>query len=226
MTKRETDGTKPETENARPDHGDGEGFLGRWARRKSEARAADLAPLDGDPEAAAGETDIQPDERPQPVDPPAFDVESLPDIDSLGPGSDFSVFMQAGVPSALKTKALRKLWLVKPELANLDGLLDYGEDLTGSFKVVDHLKTAYQVGKGFLKDDDIVDPDEKTVVDDGDQDLSEQPMIKPADDDPIAERVEKPAETDEVCETNAKGSSEKPASGVSTTFRSRRHCQD
>jgi hypothetical protein len=82
-----------------------------------------------------------------------FDVKSLPDIDSLGPSSDFSVFMQAGVPSELKTKALRKLWRVKSELANLDGLIDYGEDLTGSFKVASHLKTAYEVGRGFLRDD-------------------------------------------------------------------------
>src|SRR6056297_865340 len=35
--------------------------------------------------------------------------------------------------------------------ANLDGLLDYGEDFTDSATVVDNLQTAYQVGKGMLK---------------------------------------------------------------------------
>ena len=130
-----------------------EGFLGRWSRRKSEARAADdnaSADLQVDQDAPPSETDIDQVNHP----PAAVDPGSLPDIDKMEAGSDFSVFMQAGVPKELKTKALRKLWRVKPELANLDGLIDYGEDLTGSFKVVDHLKTAYEVGKGFLKDDE------------------------------------------------------------------------
>lgn len=136
------------------------GFLGRWSRRKAEANTAEEA----DPALSADlqEPDPQSDLAPREADPaaedksepPAFDVASLPDIDSLGSGSDFSMFMQTGVPTELKNKALRKLWRVKPELANLDGLLDYGEDLTGSFKVVEHLKTAYEVGRGFLRDQD------------------------------------------------------------------------
>ncbi|MGI9434396.1 MAG: DUF3306 domain-containing protein [Geminicoccaceae bacterium] len=134
-----------------------EGFLGRWSRRKSEARTAEdahqVVSLENEQseEAEVGEVGIESDAA-------AFDPSTLPDIDKMDAGSDFSVFMQSGVPPALKTKALRKLWRLKPELANLDGLIDYGEDLTGSFKVVDHLKTAYQVGKGFLSDED--KPDE------------------------------------------------------------------
>lgn len=141
-----------------------EGFLGRWSRRKAEAKTADdTAAVDPEilPEAEA--SDGTPAKR-QPDEPPAFDVSTLPDIDGLGPGSDFSMFMQAGVPAELKTKALRKLWRIKPELANLDGLLDYGEDLTGSFKVVDHLKTAYQVGRGFLKDQADQAPDDGETI--------------------------------------------------------------
>jgi hypothetical protein len=148
---------------------DGEGFLGRWSRRKAEARlpaASDLPAADAEGRKAGRA--IEPDEqRPSagadtepPTPPPAAEIE-LPDIDQMGPGSDFRVFMQAGVPSALKIRALRKLWRVKPELANLDGLLDYGEDLTGSFKVMDHLKTAYQVGRGFIRDDQDPRPEEK-----------------------------------------------------------------
>ena len=134
-----------------------EGFLSRWSRRKAGARETQPT-AETDPAASiqdVGSEDTSENSLPEgqePGEPPEFDVSTLPDLDSLGPGSDFSPFMQAGVPSALKTKALRKLWRVKPELANLDGLIDYGEDLTGSFKVVDHLKTAYEVGRGFLKD--------------------------------------------------------------------------
>ncbi|MGI9419975.1 MAG: DUF3306 domain-containing protein [Geminicoccaceae bacterium] len=144
-----------------------EGFLSRWSRRKAEAKTADdTAALDPEVVPEAETSDETPSPR-DPAEPAEFDVSTLPDIDSLGPGSDFSMFMQAGVPPALKTKALRKLWRVKPELANLDGLLDYGEDLTGSFKVVDHLKTAYEVGRGFLKDQADQAPDDEKAPDEG-----------------------------------------------------------
>ena len=35
-------------------------------------------------------------------------------------------------------------------LANVDGLVDYGEDFTDAALVVENLQTAYQVGKGML----------------------------------------------------------------------------
>jgi hypothetical protein len=130
-----------------------ESFLGRWSRRKAEARTPPAtSPAETEAETASTEHQESITDPDQVNRPPAAAVE-LPDIDQMGAGSDFRVFMQPGVPPALKTKALRKLWRVKPELANLDGLLDYGEDLTGSFKVMDNLKTAYEVGRGFLRDD-------------------------------------------------------------------------
>lgn len=166
---------------------DDEGFLGRWSRRKTAARTSDeTIPAQRADEL---ETEDEPGElnAPEQAEAPPFDPATLPDIDSMDAGADFSVFMQAGVPPALKTKALRKLWRVKPELANLDGLLDYGEDLTGSFKVVDHLKTAYEVGKGFLRDDDQGEagtegPDEDGVIDD-------HAAIAKADDQPAEAAV-------------------------------------
>ncbi len=151
-----------------------EGFLGRWSKRKAEARIDDeVTHVDLRDGQASGftETDAeQVDQQPAAVDPA-----TLPDIDKMEAGSDFSIFMQAGVPQELKTKALRKLWRVKPELANLDGLIDYGEDLTGSFKVVDHLKTAYEVGKGFLTDDEPQQP--KTVSSGNKEDLPDSSDI-------------------------------------------------
>jgi len=75
----------------------------------------------------------------------------LPDPDALQPGDDFSAFMAKAVPDRIRRRALRRLWLSNPALANLDGLLDYGEDFTDSATVVENLQTAYQVGKGMLK---------------------------------------------------------------------------
>ncbi|MGI9494257.1 MAG: DUF3306 domain-containing protein [Geminicoccaceae bacterium] len=182
------DGPGPKTlENPSTD----EGFLGRWSRRKAEARAPDdnaSADLPVDQETPPSATDTEQVDQP----PPTVDPASLPDIDKMEAGSDFSVFMQAGVPRELKTKALRKLWRVKPELANLDGLIDYGEDLTGSFKVVDHLKTAYEVGKGFLKDEEAQEEGQ----------IASEAKHDAANDRTITEDEEKPDEIDRMTENH------------------------
>lgn len=75
----------------------------------------------------------------------------LPDPDSLGQGDDFKAFMQAAVPDHLRRRALRRLWVSNPVLANLDNLVDYAEDYTDAATVLPDMKTAYQVGKGMLR---------------------------------------------------------------------------
>lgn len=81
-------------------------------------------------------------------------AEDLPDIETLDETSDFSAFLREGVPEELQRRALRKLWRLDPVLANLDGLVDYGEDFTDAALVVDNLKTAYKVGRGLVRDDE------------------------------------------------------------------------
>ncbi len=75
----------------------------------------------------------------------------LPDPDTLEPGTDVADFMKAAVPDRLRRRALRRLWRINPVLANVDGLVDYGEDFTDAATVVENLQTAYQVGKGMLR---------------------------------------------------------------------------
>ena len=66
-----------------------------------------------------GETDANSEAPPvEPLD--------LPSIESLDEDSDFSVFMQQGVPDDLRQLALRKLWRICPD--EIDGLDDYDED--------------------------------------------------------------------------------------------------
>lgn len=74
----------------------------------------------------------------------------LQDPDTLKAGDDFSAFMAKAVPTRLRNRALRKLWLSNPALANLDALVDYGEDFTDSAMAVENIQTTYQVGKGML----------------------------------------------------------------------------
>lgn len=76
---------------------------------------------------------------------------NLPDPDTLGLGDDFTAFMAKAVPDQIRRRALRALWRSNPVLANVDMLVDYGEDFTDSAMAVENIQTAYQVGKGMLK---------------------------------------------------------------------------
>ncbi len=93
-------------------------FLSRWSQRKrlvaEEARkAAEAAPAPAEPLA---------EEEP-------FDLSLLPDLESLTPETDISLFMQKGVPDELRNLALRKMWALDPAIRNYVGdALDYAWD--------------------------------------------------------------------------------------------------
>jgi Protein of unknown function (DUF3306) len=128
-----------------------EGFLQRWSRRKAEARGAAVTATEDPSVAAEGqpaavEHALQPAQgEPAPVAP-----EDLPDIESLDASSDFTVFMRPGVPEHLRIQALRKLWRADPIFSKLDGLLEYGGDYTIPSWPKGTIRTAYQIGRGFV----------------------------------------------------------------------------
>lgn len=117
-------------------------FLSRWSRKKRGE--------------APGEPETEPAGEPVPEAAEKTDAEileelGLPDPDTLGPGDDIKGFMAKAVPERLRTRALRKLWLSNPVLANLDELLEYGEDYTDAATVVANLVSAWNVGKGYAR---------------------------------------------------------------------------
>ena len=127
-----------------------EGFLRRWSRRKSEARSAATAPIEdsSDPAPASAEQTLEPEKgAPATVDP-----NDLPDIESLDANSDFTAFMRPGVPEHLRTLALRQLWRSDPIFSKLDGLVEYGEDYSLPSWPKGTIKTAYQIGRGFVNE--------------------------------------------------------------------------
>lgn len=73
-----------------------------------------------------------------------------PEPEALTSPEEVRAFLQSALPQRLKTRALRRLWRLNPVLANLDGLLEYGEDYTDTATVVENLQTVYQVGKGMF----------------------------------------------------------------------------
>lgn len=115
-----------------------EGFFARWSRLKQAARQPQ--------EATAGRPPAEvPPAGPQATEPRL----ELPPIESLTAGSDYSAFMRPDVPEALRQAALRKLWRSDPVYANLDGLLEYGEDYAAEYRAATGIAaTVYRVLEG------------------------------------------------------------------------------
>ncbi len=119
-----------------------------WSRRRAavaeEARALEA-------EAAAEVSAAQEAALAERSDEEILQELDLPEPETLDSAEAVREFLASAVPQRLKTRALRRLWTLNPVLANLDGLVDYGQDFTDSATVVENLQTAYQVGKGMLK---------------------------------------------------------------------------
>ena len=101
-----------------------DGFLSRWAKRKEgvrkeEARKEELR--QEQPAAPADDATAAQQE-------PAFDLASLPSIDSLTASSDITMFLQKGVPSALRNAALRMAWVSDPAIRDYVGPADFQWD--------------------------------------------------------------------------------------------------
>ncbi len=119
-----------------------------WARRKAAVQAEAEEEVRTSEAAAIAEEQQNFDAM---SDAEVLDALNLPDPDTLTMGDDFKGFMAQAVPDRIRRRALRTLWRSNPVLANVDMLVDYGEDFTDSATVIEDLQTAYQVGKGMLK---------------------------------------------------------------------------
>lgn len=102
------------------------GFLGRWARRKREAereavRGDESPPPEDAAEAVAAAPDVTGDAEPDPEL-----LASLPRLEDITATTDIKVFLQKGVPAALRNAALRRAWVADPVIASYqDPARDY-----------------------------------------------------------------------------------------------------
>lgn len=103
------------------DRHDREGFLGRWSRVKTDARAGVSSPVPGGaaPPAAPVKADA---DTPMP---------DLPPVEELTLDSDFSGFFHPKVDEDLRRSALRKLFS-DPHFNVMDGLDTYIDDYSKS----------------------------------------------------------------------------------------------
>ena len=157
--------------------GSGERFAGRWSRLKQETRTP--APAD-EPRTASLPAPEDADAPAQET--PTIAAEDLPDIESLDKDSDYTPFMQEGVPEALKKLALRALWRSDPVLANLDGLNDYDEDYKTMLDVGAEAMRKFREAEKMLSE---VDPERAPEAEDSDD--SEDEETAAADDDDSAD---------------------------------------
>ena len=162
-------------------------FLGRWSRlKRGEDADVELAP------APLEEHDTDLDGL---SDAEILEKLNLPDPDTIVSGEDVKAFMATAVPNRIRQRALKALWASDPVFANLDGLVDYGDDFTDAAMVPEVLNTVYQVGKGILRD--IVEEEPVNEVASQDDDLEpaleEEPQEFQDDDaapDMITERTD------------------------------------
>ena len=118
-----------------------------WSRRKAAVAVEEAQDAAEVQERARAETAAELEAK---TDEEILDELGLPDPSTLKPGDDFAAFLKNAVPDRIKKVALRKLWTSNPILANVDGLLDYGEDFTDAAVGAGVVETTYQVGKGML----------------------------------------------------------------------------
>ena len=173
-----------------------------WARRKAKVEAETLAEQAAVEQLVLAEQHAVLEEK---TDAELLEELDLPDPDTLVMGDDFSVFMSKTVPDRIRRRALRTLWRSNPVLANVDMLVDYGDDFTDAAMAVENIQTAYQVGKGMLKHvqemarqaEERENPTEPEVLEEEVEDEAETLMAVSEGDAESAEAVESYAELEE-----------------------------
>ncbi len=183
---------------------DDDNLLSRWSRRKQATR-----------DAATQEQTLpeQSPDAPGNAHRPAEDAEASAareaelqanrvaaeavDLETLDKDSDFSVFMKDGVPDVLRRRAMAMLWRSNPLFANVDGLVDYDDDFGSPNLVMKTLKSAWQVGRGYAKDEDADKPE--TIAEAAETEGEEAGDVSEAEDhdDEAASAEAKSGETDD-----------------------------
>lgn len=106
-------------------------FLSRWSRRKQQAAKGAASLTDKDKAEKADKAVASATDTGEPAETePLFDLSKLPSLDSIGPNSDVSLFMQPGVPASLSRAALRRAWSADPVIRDFIGLSENAWDFT------------------------------------------------------------------------------------------------
>jgi hypothetical protein len=112
-----------------------EDFLSRWSRRKQQAQEPPAAtkppePQAGPPSPRPADAPAATANKPAPPEEDAFDLSTLPPIDSITAATDVTAFLRKGVPPDLARAALRRAWVADPTIRDFVGLAENDWDFT------------------------------------------------------------------------------------------------
>jgi hypothetical protein len=124
-----------------------EGFLRRWARRKTEVRSGMAPPPE--PFAPVEDLPVPVAEAPAPV-PADVPLPTMDDVARLTSDSDFSAFVARGVDAAVRRTALKKLF-ADPHFNAMDGLDVYIDDYTKPSPVSEAMLASLEHAKNALQ---------------------------------------------------------------------------
>jgi hypothetical protein len=108
-----------------------ENILSRWSRRKLKSvRDGDVSPARVSPEPSVAKTqpfNVEAGSGAPDMNgpaPQAYDLASLPPIESIDATADIAAFLRSGVPAALTRSALRRAWVIDPAIRDFIGVAD------------------------------------------------------------------------------------------------------
>ena len=143
---------------------DGEGgFLSRWSARKSQIAKGEDVPDEVPAPEIADDAAVEDDEEAALTDAELLEKYDLPDPEAITEESGLEQFLNGkGLPGRVRQMALRRLWRLNPLFGIVDDMVEYGEDYTDAATVIEGMKTAYTVGRGYAKE--VVEPEEAEVL--------------------------------------------------------------
>jgi hypothetical protein len=144
------------------------GFLSRWSDRKNQIAKGGDVPDEGPAPEIAEDSIIEDEEDASLTDSELLEKYDLPDPEVVTEESGLEQFLNGrGLPGRVRQMALRRLWRLNPLFGVVDDMVEYGEDYTDAATVIEGMKTAYTVGKGYAKE--VVEPEETEANEGGDE---------------------------------------------------------
>ncbi|MDA7561647.1 DUF3306 domain-containing protein [Alphaproteobacteria bacterium] len=141
------------------------GFLSRWSARKSQIANGEDVPDEVPAPEITEDAGVEDEEDAALTDAELLEKYDLPDPEAVTEESGLEQFLNGkGLPGRVRQMALRRLWRLNPLFGVVDDMVEYGEDYTDAATVIEGMKTAYTVGKGYKKDD--VEPEETESLED------------------------------------------------------------
>ena len=164
------------------------GFLSRWSDRKNQIAKGGDVPDEGPAPEIAEDSIIEDEEDAALTDAELLEKYDLPDPEVVTEESGLEQFLNGrGLPGRVRQMALRRLWRLNPLFGVVDDMVEYGEDYTDAATVIEGMKTAYTVGKGYAKE--VVEPEE-TEANEGGDEAEGTDKVEDKTDDKVEDKTE------------------------------------